>query len=277
MRRRDALLGAAALAAAYRAAADARQASTALPSVQVLPDAVEIPGLRRRRTLRLCLPPSYAREPTRRYPLVVLHDAQNLFDAITSFAGEWGVDEAMDTLAAATGFEALVVGIDHGGERRVAEMLPRPHGEFRQADGDAYADFVVHTLLPWVAARYRVREGAEHAAIGGSSMGAVISQHLLQRHPGRFGKALLFSPAYWVAPSLFEQAAAQPLPAGSRVAWYAGGSEGSTMVPLVERMQALVRAQGTATRLHVEPQGRHNEAAWRAALPQALRWLFDLG
>ena len=96
--------------------------STALPSVHVLPEPLALPGLGRSRTLRLCLPPSYALEPQRRYPVIYMHDGQNLFDAATSYAGEWGVDETCAQLARDTGFEALVVGIDNGREKRTTEM-----------------------------------------------------------------------------------------------------------------------------------------------------------
>ena len=109
--------------------------STALASVQVLPAPLAMPGLARSRTLRLCLPPSYDSEPGKRYPVIYMHDGQNLFDAATSFAGEWGVDETCARLARDAGFEALVVGIDNGGAKRNTEMAPYDHPELGKAEG----------------------------------------------------------------------------------------------------------------------------------------------
>ena len=276
MNRRYALAALPALALCMPSAAQC--ASTAQPNVQVLAERLAMPGLNRERGLRLYLPPSYAAAPDRRYPVVYLHDAQNLFDDATAFAGEWGVDETLDALARSTGFEAIVVGIDHGDALRTQEMLPTPHPpRFPIAEGDAYVDFIVRTVKPWIDARYRTRSDAASTAIGGASIAAVISQHALLRHPGVFGKALLFSPAYWVAPSLYDAAARQPLPRSTRVVLYAGTQEDDgEMLPLTERMHALLARQDSTTTLHTAPGARHNEAAWRAAFEPALRWLFGL-
>ncbi|MEP6504876.1 MAG: alpha/beta hydrolase-fold protein, partial [Betaproteobacteria bacterium] len=73
-------------------AAAPRRASTAGPGVHVLPRKFALPGLGRERTVRLYLPPSYDAQPARRYPVIYMHDGQNLFDDATAFAGEWGVD-----------------------------------------------------------------------------------------------------------------------------------------------------------------------------------------
>src|ERR1700750_1835014 len=93
--------------------------STAGPRVHVLAQRLAMPGLGRDRTLRLYLPPSYESSPDRRYPVIYMHDGQNLFDDATSYAGEWNVDETLDAFARTRGFEAIVVGIDNGGEERL--------------------------------------------------------------------------------------------------------------------------------------------------------------
>src|SRR5438093_1271327 len=89
----------AALAGCAGPSAPVSRASTAGPGVHVLEQRLAMPGLGRERTLRLYLPPSYEALPDRRYPVIYMHDAQNLFDDATSFAGEWGVDEALDEFA----------------------------------------------------------------------------------------------------------------------------------------------------------------------------------
>lgn len=254
-------------------------ASTALSSVRVLPEPLPMPGLARSRTLRLCLPPSYAREPQRRYPVIYMHDGQNLFDAATSYAGEWGVDETMDDLARAGGFEALVVGIDNGAAKRNTEMAPYDHAELGKAEGAAYLDFIATTVKPFVDAGWRTRPEREHTALIGSSLGGLISHAALLWHGEVFGRYGLFSPSYWAAPQLFDATAAARLRPDTRVHLYAGGREGDSMVPLAERMHGLLARQLPPARLslHVAPDAGHNEAAWRAELPVALKTLFGLG
>jgi predicted alpha/beta superfamily hydrolase len=274
--RRSALLGALAWAAPTLAQP---RPSSAGPTVQVLAERLALPGLQRERTLRLYLPPSYASEPTRRYPVLYLHDGQNLFDDATSYVGEWGVDEALDALARSSGFEAIAVGIDHGGDKRFNEMSLWPHERFGAGEGEAYLDFIVRVVKPFIDARYRTRTDAASTLIGGASMGGLISHKAILRHPEVFGRALIFSPAYWTAPermAAFVQA--HRLPRGARLYFHAGGREGSrSMVPLAERMLALTRAQGeAATQLNIAPEAEHNERAWRAEFERALRWLFEL-
>ena len=275
MKRRTLLITLPALAAPPAWAA----ASTALPSVRVLPDPLAMPGLARSRTLRLCLPPSYDREPGKRYPILYMHDGQNLFDAATSYAGEWGVDETMEALAKATGFEALVVGIDNGSEKRNTEMAPYDHQALGKAEGPAYVDFIVNTVKPFIDAGWRTRPEREHTALIGSSLGGLISHAAMLWHGEVFGRYGLFSPSYWAAPQLFDATAAARLAAGTVVHVYAGGKEDGSMVPLAQRMHGVLARQLPPTQLslHVAAQAGHNEAAWRAELPGALRTLFRLG
>jgi predicted alpha/beta superfamily hydrolase len=252
------------------------RASTAQTNVQVLSERFAIPALQRERTIRLYLPPSYAAQPSKRYPVLYLHDGQNLFDDATAYAGEWGVDETLNALATSTGFEAIVVGIDNGGVKRMNELNPWPHERFGVGEGQAYLDFIVQTIKPYIDARFRTRSDAASTLIGGSSMGGLISHAGIVRHPAVFSKALVFSPAYWTAPAMAVLAEQQPLPRSARVYFYAGGQESENMAPLAERMHALVQGQGTATTLRVVTEAKHNEAAWRAEFERAVRWLFEL-
>jgi len=118
------------------------------------------------RDLHAYLPPSYERSD-RRFPGLYMHDGQNLFDATTSFAGEWGVDETMEELAV-EGLEAIVIGIPHG-EDRVREYTPFNGG------GDEYLAYVVDTVKPLVDSSFRTLSDREHTGIMGSSLGALIS------------------------------------------------------------------------------------------------------
>src|ERR1700739_1732356 len=96
----------------------AAKPSTAQAHVHVLRAPFVIPGLNRERTVRLYLPPAYEKS-TRRYPVLYMHDGQNLFDDATSYAGEWGVDETLNALAKSRALRLIVAGIDPGGTERV--------------------------------------------------------------------------------------------------------------------------------------------------------------
>ncbi len=253
--------------------------STAGPGVHVLAQRLAMTGLGRERTLRLYLPPSYETSPDKRYPVIYMHDGQNLFDDATSYAGEWGVDETMDAFARTRGFEAIVVGIDNGGEERLHELSPWTNPKYGAAQGEQYMAFVVDVVKPFVDTHYRTRPDRADTAIAGSSMGGLISHYALLRYPQVFGKAAIFSPSYWYSSEVYAQTRAHAWPAGTRTYFYIGGREGDESVPDVQRMLSLLATPDRAVRdltLHIEPDARHNERAWRAEFPRAVAWLFDV-
>ena len=255
------------------------RASTAGPGVHVLAQRLAMPGLGRERTLRLYLPPSYESAPDKRYPVIYMHDGQNLFDDATSYAGEWGVDETMDAFARTRGFEAIVVGIDNGGDERLRELSPWTNARYGAAQGEQYMAFVVDVVKPFVDTHYRTRPDREDTAIAGSSMGGLISHYALLRYPQVFGKAAIFSPSYWYSNEVYVQTKAHPWPAGTRSYFYIGGREGDESVADVQRMLPLLAPPDHAVRdvtLHVEPDAQHDERAWRAEFPRAVAWLFEV-
>jgi predicted alpha/beta superfamily hydrolase len=135
--------------------------------------------------------------------------------------------------------------------------------------------FIAEVLKPWIDGHYRTRPDRAHTAIMGSSMGGLISTYAISRYPQVFGKAGIFSPAYWLAPQVFTDTEARPPPPAMRIYFYAGGSELLSMVPDTERMVALLRRKGvTDLAVHIVPVGRHNEQAWRGEFPRAVSWLF---
>jgi glycosidase/predicted alpha/beta superfamily hydrolase len=250
---------------------------TAQPNVHVLTQKLTIPGLDRERTLRIYLPPGYEKS-NRRYPVLYMHDGQNLFDATTSYSGEWGVDETLNELAKTKGLELIVVGIDHGDERRIHELNPWDNARFGKGEGRQYMDFVVGTVKPYIDSHYRTKPGRDDTAVMGSSMGGLISQYAIEQYPQVFGKAGIFSPAYWLAvPAVFDFAKAQPPRKDAKLYFYAGGKEGEDMLPDMQRMVAQLRAQGHAQDridVIVDAEAAHNEAAWRAQFARAVLWLF---
>jgi predicted alpha/beta superfamily hydrolase len=192
-----------------------------------------MPGLERTRRLRVYLPPDYAAQPARHYPVIYLHDGQNLFDAATGFNGEWGVDELLDRLARQQGLAAIAVGIDHGGERRNTELSPWDHERIGKGEGFAYLRFLVETVKPYVDARWRTRPESASTALIGSSLGGLVTHAALHRHREVFGLGGVLSPAFWVnEPRARMLAESEPLLAHQRLVLYGGGREDRDMLPM---------------------------------------------
>lgn len=260
------------LALLLGAASAAMASSTASHRVQILPD-IWMDQLQRQRTIRVYLPDGYGKSD-RRYPVLYMHDGQNLFDDATAYAGEWGVDETLSELQSARGLALIVVGIDNGGDARINELKPFDHPKYGPGEGEAYLDFLVRELKPRIDREYRTLAGRDHTAIMGSSLGGLMSHVAITRYPETFSRAGIFSPAYWIAPAFFQEAR-QSLPADSRLYLLAGGREGEEMVSDYRRMTALLKDSQEAAVLHrLAPQGEHNERFWRSELKAAIEWLF---
>ncbi|MEW5927392.1 MAG: alpha/beta hydrolase-fold protein [Gemmatimonadota bacterium] len=286
-RARRALLAAGALALACAAPAaaqgEAPRPHTASPSVSVLDTAFAMPQLGRTRRVWIYLPPGYASSRAR-YPTIYMQDGQNVFDAATSYAGEWGVDEALDSLRAAGDPGAIVVAVDNGQRLRMDEYSPWRHPQHGGGEGDAYADFLALTLKPWIDRRFRTRPDRESTAVMGSSMGGLISLHAALRHPRTFGRVGVFSPSLWFSPAVFAAAGeARRLRERPRIYFVSGGLEGPPEDPGIvvrdqQRMVDTLAAAGFRVGRDVlaaaPADGQHSEWFWRREFPAAYRWLF---
>ena len=135
-------------------------------TVRTIP-AVVSPELGNRRNLLVYTPASYARGNAR-YPVIYMHDGQNLFDAATSFAGDWGLKPAL-AWASRRGLEAIVVGIPNMGPARIDEYTPFVDPKVGGGDGDRYLDYLINTVKPLVDARFRTLSDRAHTGIAGSS------------------------------------------------------------------------------------------------------------
>jgi predicted alpha/beta superfamily hydrolase len=257
------------------ATADER-ASTAQPNVHVLPP-LHMPQLDRERALRIYLPPGYATSH-KRYPVLYMHDGQNLFDAATAPFGEWRIDEILNELARTKKLELIVVGIDHGDAKRMQELNPWENDKYGKGEGREYLRFLVEVVKPYIDAHYRTRPDRAHTAIMGSSLGGLVSHFAIYEYANVFGKAGIFSPAYWFAPAVVEFTRMHTLAPDLRVLFYAGGKESDEMLPDMQAIVAILRQQGVAAsnlRVDVNPQAKHNEKAWSEEFPRAVEWLFD--
>ena len=256
--------------------------STANKNVRIIDTAFFIPQLNRKRRVWVYLPPSY-NNSTQKYPVLYMHDGQNVFDDATSFAGEWGVDEAMDTLGLKTK-ECIVVGIDNGGDKRLNEYCPYDfdlngigtNNKTNVGEGGKYVDFLVKTLKPFIDKKYRTIKGKNNTFTAGSSMGGLISLYAVLKYPKVFAGAGVFSPAFWVGPKIFDEIKAKGKKVKTKIYFYAGDEEGETMVPMTIRaFNEMHRVSKSQMCEVIRSGGKHNEARWRIEFPLFYEWLMN--
>jgi predicted alpha/beta superfamily hydrolase len=244
---------------------------TASKNVHILSDSFFIPQLKRKRKIWIYLPENYY-STTQKYPVLYMHDAQNLFDDNTALFGEWNVDECLDKLQKKLNKYAIVVGVDNGNEKRLQEYNPYDTKEYGKGEGDAYTSFIVNTLKPFIDKKYRTKSNATNTAIAGSSLGALISTYALLKYPTVFGSVGAFSPAYWIAPAIEDLAKKQQGKIKDNQFWfYGGGQEGYSMMKDLIRFRSIVSPKEKTT-LVVDENGKHNEDAWRKQFSYFYMW-----
>jgi predicted alpha/beta superfamily hydrolase len=253
--------------------------STAASNVQILNNAFVMPQLNNRtRRIWLYLPPDY-NTTSKRYPVLYMHDGQNLFDAATSFSGEWQVDETLNALHASGNYGAIVVGIDNGGASRLNEYSPWNNPQYGGGEGAAYIDFIAQTLKPFIDANYRTLTEPQYTALFGSSMGGLISTYGAVRYPNLFGKVGSFSPAYWFALTQLNNYITTSTTniANLRISHVGGQNESATMVTNINTVTNNLFTRGllsTNSQTKIDADGTHSEAYWRREFGAAYQWLF---
>jgi enterochelin esterase-like enzyme len=245
--------------------------------------------LRNDRMLRVWLPPRYdaPENAARRYPVFYLNDGQNLFDPATAFGGvDWQVDETADRLIRQEVIPpAIFVGIDNMREDRIKEYIPyrTANPPLLRPRGPKYSDFLIREVMPFIEERYRVAKGPENTALGGSSLGGLISLYVALVRPGIFGRLLLESPSLWVAQRKILRDARGFRAWPERVYLAVGtrevGREDKDR-QTVENVRALARMMqqsGLDERrlyLKIDEGATHSEAAWGGRFPEGLAFLF---
>lgn len=106
--------------------------SQSTASKQVSSFNIEAPQLNSHKKIWVYLPKSY-KNSNKSYPIIYMHDAQNLFDAKTSYVGEWKIDEYLDSTNSK---EVIIIGIEHGNEKRIDELTPYKNEKYGGGQGD---------------------------------------------------------------------------------------------------------------------------------------------
>jgi len=261
------------------------QKNTASSNVHIMDTAFFIPQLNRTRRIWIYLPQGYSKTK-KHYPVMYLQDGQNLFDErTTAFGSEWGVDECLDSLIAKGKPACIVVGIDHGGDKRMNEYSPY---EFSLKDlggsntfspeGNEYLVFLTQTLKPFIDKKYRTLSSKENTIIAGSSMGGLISYYAAIKYPGIFGKAGVFSPSFWIAPQVKDLTDSVSKKIDSKFFFYIGELEGETNVDNMNEIAQKLGANSNAMIYSViDTEGKHNETAWRKWFAEFYAWMMADG
>jgi len=236
------------------------------------------------RDVSVYVPPGYAEEEGRQYPLLVLQDGQNLFDPETSFirGRTWLVAEHADEAIAAGEVEPLVIaGVANAGERRLAEYTPTRDWKLGGGEARSYGEMLIRELLPFLRARYRLRAGAEQTGLGGSSLGGLVSLWLGLQHPEIFGKLAVLSPSVWWNHRSIVRTVDEVAPAMTqrpRIWLDVGDQEGRRTLADAKLLDARLRAHGwrneADVHFEIAPGGAHDEAAWAERVRPMLRFLF---
>lgn len=233
------------------------------------------------RDVFVLLPASYeAAEAPRRYPVVYMHDGQNLFRDDMSFAGAWHVERAAD-LAAERGAEVIVVGVPNMGDDRLDEYGPFYEPSVRKGgQANAYLAFLLEQVKPLVDRRFRTRPEPEHTHVAGSSMGALVSLYAFFNAPHKFGGCGALSPALWFGKrAIFSWLERAPRVPG-RVYLDIGTAEGKLTLHDARRLRDILLEKGYVAgqdfKYVEESDALHKEEAWGRRLEDALPFLLGL-
>lgn len=250
------------------------RAPSASSNVQIMDASFYIPQLNRTRRIWLYLPADYSASK-KKYPVLYMHDGQNLFDEQTSYSGEWGVDEILDSMKPA----CIVVGIDNGGVKRMTEYNIHDNVQQGKGEGTQYLEFIVKTLKPFIDKHYRTFKTKKDTFIAGSSMGGLISFYAGLYYPGVFGSVGVLSPSFWIAPGIQEelvQLTKKKKYSGQSYYFYMGSAEGNNMVTgmlyVSELMKTYTKAAVKVTVIEGE---QHNERAWGNIFPDFYTWVMN--
>lgn len=221
------------------------------------------------------LPPSYEREKTKRYPVLYMHDGQNIIDPTTSFGGfDWRIDEVVDSLVKKNRIEEIIVVGIYNTKDREAEYSDTKLGK-------AYVKFVIHTLKPLIDSTYRTKREPKYTGVMGSSMGGLISFLFAWWHPEVFSKAGCLSSAFLVdSNKILRDVKVYPGPKKSICVYLDNGSVGveSRLKPGYDEMIALLKEKGYTEGIDFkdfyDEGAEHNERTWARRVWRPLVFMF---
>lgn len=237
------------------------------------------------RNVIVYLPPSYSDESDERFPVLYMHDGQNVFDRATSFLGiEWEVDETAERLIGSGEIRPLIVVGVYNGPDRVGEYTQVPDPDRGGGGADKYGRFLVEELKPFIDANYRTLTDRENTGVAGSSLGGLVSIYFAFSLEDTFSRIGVVSPAVFWADDHIVQLVKDSKKVDSRIWLDVGTREGSTpeeQVRWVESARHLRDAliakgwvPGEDLRYSEDEDAVHNEAAWAGRMELILKFLY---
>ncbi len=253
--------------------------STATSNVSLLKKEFSIPNLNNiSHKIWIYLPPDYDKT-SKKYPVIYMHDAQNLFDKSTAYAGEWEVDETLNKLYEKTGKGFIVVGIENGGEERINEYTPWENEKYGGGKGAVYMDFIVNTLKPYIDKNYRTKFQQKYTGLIGSSLGGLISYYGGLQYPKIFGKIGALSTSFWFSEKVVDFTKEKGNLKNVKLFLLVGGKEGENTDKDTQKMEKLLLETGFKSKnlkSKINPEGEHNEAFWRSEFLEVVSWLYHI-
>jgi predicted alpha/beta superfamily hydrolase len=235
------------------------------------------------RDLIVYLPPGYDAEPDRRYPVLYLHDGQNLFEGATAFVPgqDWKVNETAEVLIRDGVIEPLmIVGVYNTGKHRIDEYTPT-RDQNRRAGGaaDLYGRMLTEELKPFIDRTYRTLPNQANTGLGGSSLGGLVTLYLGLHHPDVFGKLAVLSPAVWWDNRVILKLVRMTDPKPRLTIWLDSGTgEGGRTVRDARALRDELMRAGWVPSADLQyceiPEAGHNEAAWASRVRPFLKYLF---
>lgn len=248
------------------------------PVAEVISENFYIPQLDRYRKVWALLPYDY-HTTDKRYPVLYLQDAQNLFNEGSGF-GNWEIDKKLSILAEYGRGDLIIIAIEHGSEERIKEYIFDNDHVANGSEGKKYIRFIADTLKPYVDENYRTKKDRDNTGIGGSSLGALISIYSGFLYPEVYSKLLIFSPSLWVEPNNNFPMMNFRVPFKTKIYLYGGGQEGSKMVKRIHIFEEYLKRWEEKKlfdfefKTNINPEGTHNEFYWSQEFPRAIEWLF---
>jgi predicted alpha/beta superfamily hydrolase len=243
------------------------------------------------RDVLVYLPPGYDANKKQRYPVLYLHDGQNLFDGATSFikGAEWRVDEAAQSLIQSKAIEpVIIVGIYNAGKDRIDEYTPTADAKYKMGGkADLYGRMIVEELKPFIDSTYRTLRDAKNTGLGGSSLGGLVSLYLALKYPNVFGEAAVVSPSvWWDKKMIVREVEAMKKRPRLRIWLDTGTKEGGnksdaeeTTTNARQLRDALVAKgwkEGKDLKYFEAEGAQHNEGAWAQRVEPMLRFLYPI-
>ncbi len=248
------------------------------PIVEVISEEFYIPQLDRYRKVWALLPYDYYISD-KKYPVLYLQDAQNLFNEGSAY-GNWEIDKKLSILAEYGRGDVIVIAVEHGSEDRIKEYIFDNDNVANGSEGKKYIRFVTDTLKPFIDEHYRTKKDRENTGIGGSSLGALISLYSGFLYPEVYSKLLIFSPSLWIEPNNNFPMMSFRVPFKTKIYLYGGEKEGAKMVKRIQVFENYLKRWEKKNlfdfefKTNINPDGEHSEFYWSQEFPRAIEWLF---